>query len=245
MSQAIVTARPNGKNVRFECITRTHVGCRRKINEDAMLSRPDLGLWAVADGMGGHDAGRSGQRTGGGHAAVRRCGAGSRLAHWPPPAQAAARGQSPAFGHGRGPAEQRTIGSTVVAMAADARSFACLWVGDSRAYLARDGVLKQLTHDHSLVQQLVDVRRYWIHRQAAQHPNANIITRAVGAAPELDIDSVEGEVLDGDVFLLGQRRTDALAAAMRDFGRNLARGPRGGGRSTCRIPAWLATRRIM
>jgi serine/threonine protein phosphatase PrpC len=95
----------------------------------------------------------------------------------------------------------RTIGSTVVLVAADERSFSCLWAGDSRAYLARAGVLSQLTRDHSLVQQLVDSGDL-DSSTAANHPNANIITRAVGAGDELIVDSVEGEVQSGDVFLL-------------------------------------------
>jgi serine/threonine protein phosphatase PrpC len=96
---------------------------------------------------------------------------------------------------------QRTIGSTVVLLAADGASFVCLWAGDSRAYLARDGVLEQLSHDHSLVQQLVDSGDI-DPEAAAQHPNANIILRAVGAAPDLDIDGIQGSLRAGDVFLL-------------------------------------------
>jgi serine/threonine protein phosphatase PrpC len=95
----------------------------------------------------------------------------------------------------------RSIGTTVVAIATNGRGFVCLWAGDSRAYLARDGVLRQLTRDHSLVQQLVDAGDL-DPLAAADHPNANIITRAVGAAARLEIDSVEGEVRPGDAFLL-------------------------------------------
>src|SRR4051794_26100304 len=52
-----VDSSSRGDPMGFDCIARTHVGCRRKLNEDALMARPDLGLWAVADGMGGHDAG--------------------------------------------------------------------------------------------------------------------------------------------------------------------------------------------
>jgi serine/threonine protein phosphatase PrpC len=106
----------------------------------------------------------------------------------------------------------RTIGSTVVLIAADERSFSCLWAGDSRAYLARAGVLTQLTRDHSLVQQLVDSGDL-DSSTAVNHPNANIITRAVGAADELVIDSAEGEVQAGDVFLLA---SDGLTRLLGD-----------------------------
>jgi len=105
---------------------------------------------------------------------------------------------------------QRTIGSTVVVLAADEASFACLWAGDSRAYLARAGVLEQLTRDHSLVQQLVETGDI-DPGQAQQHPNANIILRAVGAAPELELDDVHGAVRAGDVFLLA---SDGLTRLM-------------------------------
>jgi serine/threonine protein phosphatase Stp1 len=184
----------------FQSVSRTHVGCRRAINEDAVLSRPDLGLWAVADGMGGHDAGALasalvvemlagddaepdlGARTD----AARRTivEANRRLASL-----------------GRESSPPRTIGTTIVAIAADPGSFSCLWAGDSRAYLCRGGVLVQLTRDHSLVQALVDAGEL-APDEAADHPDANLVTRAVGAAPDLTIDTVTGEIRPGDTLLL-------------------------------------------
>lgn len=186
-----------GINLRFACVARTHTGCRRKINEDAMLS--DAGLWAVADGMGGHDAGEVAsalviealQAVPQSELSTRMAAARQALQ------QANRRLQVMA----QGGAGKRTIGSTVVMMAADEKSFACLWAGDSRAYRARDGGIDQLTHDHSLVQQLVDSGDI-DPSLAPHHPNANIILRAVGAGPELELDEVRGELSDGDVFLL-------------------------------------------
>lgn len=186
--------------MRFECITRTHVGCRRKINEDATLFRPDLGLWAVADGMGGHHAGEVASALVmellGSGAAEPALASRIAVAH-----RALQDANQQLQAMATGPGRSRTVGTTIVLIASDLRSFICLWAGDSRAYLVRNDVLKQLTHDHSLVQQLVDVGDL-NQTAAANHPNANIITRAVGAAPELDIDSVQGDVTIGDVFFL-------------------------------------------
>jgi serine/threonine protein phosphatase PrpC len=194
------TGRAGGKIVRFEQVARTHVGCRRRINEDAMLTRPDLGLWAVADGMGGHDAGEVASAL-----VVELLGAVGADGGLKERAAAAHAALADANRRlvamaGEGP-HARTIGSTVVALAADAQSFTCLWAGDSRAYLARGGALRQLTHDHSLVQQLVDAGDLEP-EAAASHPNANIITRAVGAAPVLNLDETDGGLAAGDVLLL-------------------------------------------
>jgi serine/threonine protein phosphatase PrpC len=200
-----------GNNLRFACVARTHVGCRRKINEDAMLSRSDAGLWAVADGMGGHDAGEVAsalvvdmlqQGPAKGELGARVAAARAALLN------ANTRLVSMAQDGG----SQRTIGSTVVVMAADETSFTCLWAGDSRAYRARGGALQQLTRDHSLVQQLVESGDI-DPRLASHHPNANIILRAVGAAPELELDSIDGEVRAGDVFLLA---SDGLTRLVSD-----------------------------
>jgi serine/threonine protein phosphatase PrpC len=185
--------------MRFETVARTHIGCRRKTNEDAMLSRPDLGLWAIADGMGGHEAGevasalvveKLGQASQGLDPDARATQVRAALADanrelWRMTAESAS----------------RAIGSTIVAVVAKPKVFTCLWAGDSRAYLARDGELRQLTRDHSLVQQLVDTGDL-DPRAAAEHPNAIIITRAVGTAPRLELDSVEGDIRAGDAFLL-------------------------------------------
>ena len=188
---------------------RTHVGCKRKVNEDALLDRPDLGLWAVADGMGGHKSGDVAsalviESLGAGplngalsdridEVRVRLLAANTRLIELRTDKNA-------------------TIGTTVVALVVEGPAFGCLWAGDSRAYRLRDGVLIQLTRDHSLVQDLVDLGEVAA-ADARDHPNANVITRAVGASGALEIDLVTGEVRPGDIYLLA---SDGLTKVVED-----------------------------
>jgi serine/threonine-protein phosphatase Stp1 len=195
----------------FQCAARTDIGRRRLNNEDAILSRPDLGVWAVADGMGGHDAGEvaSAMVVDG----LAELAPGLDLAHRTAEARRVlheVNRRLVALG-GEGPS-RRTIGSTVVAVFADERSFSCLWAGDSRVYHARAGALAQITRDHSLVQELVDLGEI-DPTEAAGHPNANVVTRAVGAGAQFDLDCVEGDVRPGDAFLLA---SDGLTRLMTD-----------------------------
>jgi serine/threonine protein phosphatase PrpC len=96
----------------------------------------------------------------------------------------------------------RSIGSTVVGLAIAGGQYRAFWAGDSRAYRVRDGQIAQLTKDHSLVQSLVDAGML-TPGEALDHPNANIITRAVGVAPDLNVETIGGDVLPGDQFILG------------------------------------------
>ena len=89
---------------------------------------------------------------------------------------------------------------TLVLLLARGGHYACLWAGDSRAYRLRDGRLERLTRDHSLVQELVE-QGVLDEEAAEQHPQANVITRAVGAHGELELDKVSARVAPGDVFL--------------------------------------------
>ena len=94
------------------------------------------------------------------------------------------------------------VASTVVVMLARGDHFACLWAGDSRAYLLRGGMLRQITRDHSLVQELVEAARS-APDEAINHPRGNVITRAVGAEiDEVLLDKVSDRLLPGDRFLL-------------------------------------------
>jgi len=193
---------------RFQCSATTHPGAVRLHNEDSYVNRPDLGLWAVADGAGGHQAGEVASRiiadalnsvaTGidGAEllAEVRHCLA---RAHNALRREAARRGP------------QAMIVSTIVALLLRDDYYACLWAGDSRAYLLRGQRFRQLTRDHSLVQELFDAGAISA-AEALHHPSANIITRAIGAEG-LELDKVTDRLFPGDRFLLC---TDGLFKAL-------------------------------
>ncbi|MEO7786848.1 MAG: protein phosphatase 2C domain-containing protein [Sphingomicrobium sp.] len=195
----------------FECVSRTDVGLRRKINEDALLVRTPRGLWAVADGMGGHDAGEvaSAMVT----EALAKLHPVENIDHYVAEAVAALGEVNTALialagGDGGG----RTIGSTVVGLAIRGREYRCFWAGDSRAYRLRGGGLVQLSRDHSLVQDLVDTGMI-TPAEALHHPNANVITRAVGVKEGLEVDIASGDVRPGDLFLLA---SDGLTRVVED-----------------------------
>ncbi len=184
---------------RFTCWATTHVGTVRNHNEDALVNRPDLGMWAVADGAGGHARGDVASRM-----------VVEALESIPPGLPASEMlveiRQRMTETHAAllGPPEiaRRDISATtVVVVIARGDHFACLWAGDSRAYLLRDGVMTQITRDHSLVQEMVDAGAIRA-EDAESHPSANVITRAVGADGELELDKVTSRLQAGDRFLL-------------------------------------------
>jgi len=183
----------------FECVSRTDVGLRRKVNEDSLLVRTERGLWAVADGMGGHEGGdvASAKVT----EALMRLPVVYGLNNLVDSAIAALQQVNRELVAMAADREQRSIGSTVVGLAIADGRFRCFWAGDSRAYLLRGNQLTQLTRDHSLVQDLVNAGML-DPEEADSHPNSNIITRAVGVAEELKVDTVDGDVMPGDQFLL-------------------------------------------
>jgi protein phosphatase len=183
----------------FETGGATHPGHVRPNNEDDFVMRPEIGLWAVADGMGGHAAGAFASR------AVAKA-----LSGLPPPADAAAlmdacmeklaeaNDQIRVFARQNGEA---IIGTTVAVLLAFERHFACVWCGDSRVYLIRRGALRQVSRDHTELQEYLD-RGVLTPAEAMTWPHRNVLTRAIGAfeTPETDVE--EGELQSGDVFIL-------------------------------------------
>jgi protein phosphatase/serine/threonine-protein phosphatase Stp1 len=178
----------------------THAGTKRPSNQDAYLLRSEIGLWAVADGAGGHGGGEiaSARVVEALRALPKGLSSGELLARVRDAleeANAALRAEARARGPGA------LLASTVVALLVRGGHFACLWAGDSRCYLWRNGYLTRLTRDHSMVQELVDAGALSEER-AARHPHANVVTRAVGADDTLALDKVTGQVHPGDLFIL-------------------------------------------
>jgi serine/threonine protein phosphatase PrpC len=183
---------------RVESAAITHQGCVREQNQDSYCERARDGLWAVADGMGGHEGGewasaRVVSELEKVEIPVGLAEAGDRVA-------AAVRAANEAI-VAEADARGRQMGTTVVALLIREQRFLILWAGDSRAYLLRDGSLQQLSRDHSQVQEMVD-RGLMEPQQAIGHPMSHILSRAIGVRGEIEIDRIEGEVLPGDVFLL-------------------------------------------
>jgi serine/threonine-protein phosphatase Stp1 len=184
----------------FVSASQTHVGLRRKLNEDRVLERPECGLWAVADGMGGHEAGEV--------ASAAIVDALAALPATKSPSELVAAAQRALVEVNvslrtlaKADIRPKIIGSTVVGLVIAADEYRCFWAGDSRAFRVRGAEIEQLTRDHSLVQGLVDAGLVAI-EDAESHPDSNVVTRAVGAATELSIDCVSGDARRGDIFVL-------------------------------------------
>ncbi|WP_299840673.1 protein phosphatase 2C domain-containing protein [uncultured Paracoccus sp.] len=194
----------------FDTGAGSDTGRLREHNEDSYLSLPSAGVWVVADGMGGHQAGDVASAIITSEiesigvpvsAQDQRARVSERLdrAHHRILARSAEMGNV-------------TIGATVVALLIHEAGFVCLWAGDSRIYLMRQGRLSRLTVDHSEVQELLssgmiseDEARHW--------PRKNVITRAIGIHDGPNYEAVTGSVQQGDVFLLC---SDGLTEHLRD-----------------------------
>jgi serine/threonine protein phosphatase PrpC len=172
----------------------------RKVNEDSYLERPDVGLWVVADGMGGHHAGdvASGTVVESLRNVANPVNRESLLVDLQQRLKSSnERLQRLAAEN----PDRGVIGTTVAVLVGYQRQAICLWVGDSRIYLCRNGQFRQLTRDHSQVEELIKLGL--LDREEAEaHPASNIITRAVGAMDELKIDMVSGELHHGDIYLI-------------------------------------------
>jgi len=181
---------------------RTDVGRRRPGNEDCFAVAPELGLYLVADGMGGHSGGRLASQLAA-QAAVTALraleGATATLTDKLRYAVAAANREI--FATAQKKTELAGMGTTLVALLAGGERIALAHVGDSRAYLVRSGRIRQLTDDHSLVAELVR-RREISPRAAREHPHRHVLTRALGVRRQGEADLAERTPAPGDVFVL-------------------------------------------
>lgn len=178
----------------------TDRGNKRKINEDSILSRPEIGLWVAADGMGGHEAGdvASGMIVD----TLAKLMPGSNIATVVDQIEDALINVNHKIrDYSERMYDGKTMGSTVVLMVIQDGMGVCMWAGDSRLYRIREGQIAQMNFDHSEVQELVD-RGVISAEEAATYPDSNVITRAVGGAPDLFLDIVAVDLQKGDRFIL-------------------------------------------
>jgi serine/threonine protein phosphatase PrpC len=202
----------------------THTGLVRELNEDSHLATPELGLWIIADGMGGHDAGEVASGI-----AIREIAQSIRqglpLTEAIESAHQAI--QTAAQQHG----ETVDMGSTVVAVKLNGRMYEIAWVGDSRAYLW-NGALRQLTTDHSYVQLMLNAGMI-TEDEIPNHPARNIISQGLGVGglngADIQVDSVSGELVENETLLLcsdglnGEITDDCIAEILSETANNQAR----------------------
>ncbi len=199
----------NAKKFRFETGEISHTGYARDHNEDNLYTFPDGGMWVVADGMGGHHGGDFASGVIVQHLATvgRATSAPDLQARFVERiTRANAQIQNHAMSQGA------TIGSTVVSLLVFEQHFACVWSGDSRVYLIRDGQLTQLSRDHTEANELLD-RGAITPEEAANWPRKNVITRAIGVHPDVHLDHKYGTLRNRDTFILC---SDGLTAHVED-----------------------------
>ena len=168
------------------------IGLHRKTNEDTFVVRPPL--YAVCDGMGGANAGEVAS----GLAAETLA---AEVAKGTPVHAAAEAANAAVYRRAHDNVEQTGMGTTLTAFVLEGSTARFAHIGDSRAYLLRDGALRQVSDDHSLVGEMVRDGRL-TEEEAAVHPHRSILSRALGTEPHARIDEFTEEVLPGDVLLL-------------------------------------------
>lgn len=184
---------PDRPSIQFSCFT--HPGKVRSNNEDSFLMLPEMGVWAVADGMGGHNCGEVASAVGL-MTLHRELASGAKLIEAIQRAHLEIKKQAFKNTGAQG------MGMTLVAAQIEDGRYQIAWVGDSRAYLWRNG-LRQLTKDHSYVQMLMD--QGLIDEESAKtHPYKNVITQAIGSSDQevVQVDVVEEKREKKDIVLL-------------------------------------------
>ena len=194
----------------FDSGAATHVGKVRQRNEDSYLVRPEAGIWAVADGMGGHEAGDVASSTV--IAALKSVdtpASASELVARCEDRIVSANSELQKISHERGGI---VMGTTIAALLAYDSYYACLWSGDSRVYLVRAGEISALSRDHTAVQELV-AEGALTPDEASTWPGRNVITRAVGVNDDPELELENGILHPGDAFVLC---SDGLTAHVSD-----------------------------
>ncbi len=180
---------------------KSDVGKVRTNNEDFWLAEPEIGLWVVCDGMGGHHAGEYASELAA-KTLLKKVKEGFSLKDVIPIAHEAV------CQLGQNPEKGKLPGTTVAALQVKKKQWHLAWVGDSRCWLLQQGQLNQLSHDHTVVQQLVD----WgdiTPEEAQNHPDRNRLSQAVGQEGKPPIvGKADGTLQAGMTFLLA---TDGMA----------------------------------
>lgn len=194
----------------FETGARTHVGKVREVNEDGFIVYPAVGVWAVADGMGGHEGGRlASNAVIDALQTIGRPVSAANLLERLEDRIVRANRQIYDLARERG---ADAIGTTLAALLVFGDAFAAVWCGDSRIYRVREGAIDLLSHDHTELQDLLD-NGLLSHAEASAWPRSHVVTRAVGTEAEPDLELESGTVRRGDRFVLC---SDGLTAHVSD-----------------------------
>jgi PPM family protein phosphatase len=202
--------------VRLLHAAKTDVGMIRSGNEDtfSVISNGEHGLFIVADGMGGHAAGevasamavQTVERELANVRDLDNRATGDRVK------DALKKANRTIHDRTITEVDKQGMGTTASVLLMSGQRYLIGQVGDSRVYMLRDGALQQITKDHSYVQEQVDAG-FLTPEQARYHPYSNVITRCVGASPDVEPDLYQGEVRVGDLFLVA---SDGLTGMVDD-----------------------------
>jgi protein phosphatase len=187
------------KSLKWISVARTDTGAVREANEDSYFENSPLGLWVVADGMGGHSCGaEASQAIIDELSAIKACKDLDNLERIVKEQLLVVHKM---LLKKATDIDVEIIGSTVVVLLLDGDNFSCIWAGDSRIYLSRMGQLQQLTRDHTQANEFVDMGLL-PPGPAQEHPSGHLLTRAVGGDESLELETVRQPLNDSDMFLL-------------------------------------------